>query len=302
VHFAVKGDWGDATSAQAAVTRRMCAVGRRDPFAFVLTTGDNLSPDGEATARNFWRPERCLRAQRVRWRAAWGNHDVAGDDTATVLASPRRRYAFAAGPVRVIVLDGNDPGSPAQAAFLRGQLRAAAEPVRIVAFHQPIYTAGIHPPAMEARRRWEPIMREGGVSLVLQGHNHAYERLEAGGITYITTGGGGAQLYPCVRPSRELRACRFANHFLDVTATAAEVSVRALTPSGRALERVRIPVPPGAEKTPEAVGRTSAGCTPARPGARVNADDLWRRRRPRPSGSRGSRSAGRTTPGSSAVF
>jgi acid phosphatase len=219
----------------------MCAVGRRNPFAFVLTTGDNFyAPDGVATAENFWRPERCLRAQRVRWRAAWGNHDVAGDGTARALRSPRRYYAFAAGPVRVVVLDGNDPDDPAQAAFLGGQLRAAREPVRIVAFHQPIYTAGIHPPAEEARRRWEPIMRAGGVSLVLQGHNHAYERLEAGGITYITTGGGGAQLYPCVRPAPELRACRFANHFLDVTATAQGVSLRAVAPSGEVLERVRV--------------------------------------------------------------
>ncbi|HSJ74397.1 MAG TPA: metallophosphoesterase [Miltoncostaeaceae bacterium] len=241
VHFAVKGDWGDGTRAQAAVTRRMCAEGRREPFAFVLTTGDNFSrPDGVATARTFWRPERCLRAQRVRWRAAWGNHDVAGADTARVLGSPRRYFAFAAGPARVVVLDGNDPTSSAQAAFLRDQLRAAREPVRIVAFHQPVYTAGIHPPAEDARRLWEPIMREGRVSLVLQGHNHAYERLEAGGITYITTGGGGAQLYPCVRPAPELRRCIFANHFLTVTATATAVTVRAVAPSGRTLERVRV--------------------------------------------------------------
>jgi tartrate-resistant acid phosphatase type 5 len=243
VRFAVKGDWGYGGSAQAAVTRRMCGEARRAPFAFVLTTGDNFyRPDGVATTANYWRPERCLRALGVRWRAAWGNHDVAGGDTATVLGSPRRYYAFSAGPARVVVLDGNDPGDPGQTAFLRRQLRAAAEPVRIVAFHQPIYTAGIHPPAEEARRRWEPTMRAGGVSLVLQGHNHAYERLEAGGVTYITTGGGGAPLYPCVRPSRELRRCLFAHHFLAVTATERAVSVRAVAPSGRTLERVRIPV------------------------------------------------------------
>ena len=243
VRFAVKGDWGSGTTAQAAVTRRMCAEARREPYAFVLTTGDNFyRPDGVATARTFWRPERCLLAMRVRWRAAWGNHDVAGSGTATALGSPRRYYAFAAGPARVVVLDGNAPTDPAQAAFLRAQLRAADEPVRIVAFHQPIYTAGLHPPAEDARRLWEPIMREGGVSLVLQGHNHAYERLEAGGITYITTGGGGAQLYPCVRPARELRRCLFANHFLIVTATTRAVSVRAVAPSGRTLERVRIGV------------------------------------------------------------
>lgn len=242
VRFAVKGDWGYGGSAQAAVTRRMCAEARRAPFAFVLTTGDNFyRPDGVATADNYWRPERCLRALGVRWRAAWGNHDVAGGDTATVLGSPRRRYAFSAGPARVVVLDGTDPGDPAQTAFLRRELNGAVEPVRIVAFHHPLYTAGLHPPAEDARREWGPLLRAGRVTLVLQGHNHAYERLEAGGVTYITTGGGGAPLYPCVRPSRELRRCLVEHHFLAVTATARAVSVRAVSPSGRTLERVRIP-------------------------------------------------------------
>jgi acid phosphatase len=243
VRFAVKGDWGYGGSAQAAVTRRMCAEARTAPFAFVLTTGDNFyRPDGVATAENFWRPERCLRAAGVRWRAAWGNHDAAAGDTATLLASPRRTYAFSAGPARVVVLDGNDPGNPEQTAFLRRELRTAAEPVRIVAFHQPLHTAGIHPSAEDARREWAPLPRAGRVSLVLQGHNHAYERLEVAGVTYITTGGGGAPLYPCVRPLRELRTCVAAHHFLAVTATARAVAVRVVLPSGATLERVRIPV------------------------------------------------------------
>ena len=208
VRFAVKGDWGTGSSAQAAVTRRMCAEYRRSPFAFVLTTGDNFyQPDGVATAANFTRPERCLTALGVTWRAAWGNHDLAGTSTADVLGSPRRYYAVVAGPARILVLDGNDPSDPGQLRFIRDQLRDAEEPVRIVSFHQPINTSGLHAPADEARRLWEPLLRRGRVTLVLQGHNHMYERLVVGGITYITTGGGGAQLYPCVRPAPGLRRC-----------------------------------------------------------------------------------------------
>jgi hypothetical protein len=48
-------------------------------------------------------------------------------------------------------------------------------------------------------------------------------------------------------------------------------------------------------KLAEKVGCTSAGCKPARSGARVNADASWHRRRTRPSGSLGFRSAGRAT-------
>ncbi len=243
--FAVKGDWGNATPAQAAVTRRMCAEARRRPFDFVLTTGDNFYPAGEATDANFARPERCLLRADVRWRATWGNHDVPGTGTAVALGTPRRHYAFTAGPARVIVLDGNDPAGPAQLALLRREMAAPRTGPRIVAVHQPLRTAGIHPPADEAARLWEPLLRRGGVSLVLQGHNHMYERIVAGGITYVTTGGGGAQVYPCVRLFTDgLRRCALEHHFLVVTATARAVAVRAVTPRGRTIERFRIAVPP----------------------------------------------------------
>ena len=63
------------------------------------------------------------------------------------------------------------------------------------------------------------------------------------GVTYITTGGGGAPLYPCVRPVRGLRECVLAHHFLAVTVTARAVSVRAVSTRGETIEKVRIPSP-----------------------------------------------------------
>lgn len=247
VRFAVKGDWGWGGSAQAAVTRRMCGEYRRAPFRFVATTGDNFyRPDGEATAANFTRPERCLAALGVRWHAAWGNHDAAGTGTAVALRSPRRWYAVTAGPVRLLVLDGNAPGDPGQLAFIRRQLAAAREPVRMVALHQPLHTAGIHPPSEEALRLWEPLFRRGRVTVVFQGHNHAYERFRIGALTYITTGGGGAPVYPCVRPAEGLERCLPAYHFLLVTATRARVVVRAVSPQGATLDRVVIAARPPA--------------------------------------------------------
>lgn len=246
MRFLVKGDWGTGSPAQAAVTRRMCAEARRAPVEFVLTTGDNFyAPDGTATTANYWSPERCLRALRIPWRAAWGNHDLGGASTADVLGARERYYSFVNGPVRVIVLDANDPTDTDQLRFLRLQLRDAPEPVRIVAFHQPVYTSGLHEPSADAQRLWAPRFRAGRVALVLQGHNHMYERLEVDGVTYITTGGGGAGLYPCVRPAPGLRKCVLAYNFLTVTARASAITVRATTPRGITIERIRIPIPPG---------------------------------------------------------
>lgn len=241
VRFAVKGDWGWGGQRQAAVTRRMCAEQRRAPYAFVLTTGDNFyRPDGTATAENFTRPEACLIRSGVRWRPAWGNHDLGGDGTATALGERRRWYTFASGPLRVVVLDANDPGNADQARFLRRTLAAARQPVRVVAFHQPAYTLGLHAPGETQQRLWGPVFRRHGVALVLQGHNHAYERFEVGGVTYITTGGGGSPVYPCVRFSRYVRACTAVHHFLIAEADARGVTVQAVRPDGGRIERVRI--------------------------------------------------------------
>ncbi len=241
-HFAVKGDWGWGGADQAAVTRRMCREHRRRALDFVLTTGDNFyRPDGRATESNWGRPEACLRRARVPWRAAWGNHDLGGTATAEVLGARRRWYRFRAGPATVVVLDGSHPDDPAQLRFLRRALAGASGTVSIVAFHQPAYTAGLHRGGSEQQRRWAPLFRRHRVALVLQGHNHHYERIRRGGVTYITTGGGGSPVYPCVRPlTRGLLRCLAVHHFLVVTATAGAVNVRAVGVRGRTIERVRI--------------------------------------------------------------
>lgn len=243
VRFLVKGDWGTGSSAQAAVTRRMCASHASAPARFILTTGDNFYvPDGRATRANFHRPEACLLATGLPWRAAWGNHDLGGTSTATELRSPRRWYSFAEGPVRVVVLDGNQPSNTAQRAFLERTLTAAEEPVRIAVIHQPPYTAGLHRPDTTTQRVLVPLFRTHGVSLVLSGHNHSYERIVNGGVTYIVSGGGGAQVYPCVRMPAGLATCTPEHHFLEVDASREAIGVRAVRRDGSIIERVDVPV------------------------------------------------------------
>lgn len=243
VRFLVKGDWGTGSTAQADIARRMCASHAAKPASFILTTGDNFySPDGTATRATFDRPEACLLATGLRWRATWGNHDIGGTSTATRLGSPNRWYSFAQGPLRVIVLDGNQPSSSAQLAFLKRTLERAREPVRIVSIHQPVYTAGLHEPSTTEQRLMVPLFRKYGVSLVLSGHNHSYEHIVTGGITYIVSGGGGAQVYPCVRMPAGLVTCTPEYNFLEVDASPATIAVRAVRRDGSTLASVSVPV------------------------------------------------------------
>jgi acid phosphatase len=141
----------------------------------------------------------------------------------------------------VIVLDSNAPDDPRQLRFLRRETRPGAARPRVVVFHHPIATAGLHRPDDAQRRLWEPLFRRGRVALVLQGHNHHYERIERGGLTIVTTGGGGAPVYPCVFPVAGLRSCRPVHHFLAIEATPGAIGVTAMRPDGEVLDRFRIP-------------------------------------------------------------
>jgi acid phosphatase len=244
VRFAVKGDWGAGSQAQRDVSARMCARWDRERFPLIVTTGDNFYPLGTATAQTFGRPERCLLRRGVRYRAAWGNHDVPGPSTRTALRSPARWYTFLAGPARLVMLDANQPSNPAQLRFLERVLAAERTRPVIVAYHQPTRTAGLHRPQTVQQRVWEPLFVRYGVRLVLQGHNHLYERIRHRGVTYVTSGGGGASLYPCLRKVAGLVVCNPIHHFLLVEVTPTKIGVRAIDTRGAVFDRFRFDLAP----------------------------------------------------------
>lgn len=111
-------------------------------------------------------------------------------------------HAFDYGGIRFLMLnsedDFEDPAGP-QLQWLQAQLLDAAADagVREVVpvFHRPYYTLSRSAPRMAARNAVHPLLRDGGVRLVLTGHNHGYERFEVEGVTYVVEAGGGAFLY-----------------------------------------------------------------------------------------------------------
>jgi 3',5'-cyclic AMP phosphodiesterase CpdA len=238
VRFAVIGDWGAGTPAQRAVAERMCAVRRTHPFDVVVTAGDNFyGPDGTATRRTFDVPEACLLRARITWRATWGNHDVAGASTGTVLGAKNRWYSWRLGSVELFMLDSNQTASAAQRRWLQTALASSRAPVKIAVFHHPPYTGGFHVDNEGVKRAWVPLFRQYRVALVVSGHNHAYEHSRVDGIDYVVSGGGGAATYPCVSRPPTLLYCRSLHHFLLVEATGATVGVMAVTSDGGTLDR-----------------------------------------------------------------
>ncbi|HEX2258178.1 MAG TPA: metallophosphoesterase [Actinomycetota bacterium] len=235
--FAVKGDWGAGTPEQAAITQQMCRSRQTTPFDVVVTTGDNFyRPDSLATQTNYYGPEACLISHPGHtWRAAWGNHDVAGDSTFRVLGA-ERYYRWSAGLLDFFVLDSNRAADPVQAEWLARQLEESRAAVKVAVFHHSPYTAGLHENNQDVRRLWVPLFERFGVRLVLTGHNHGYEHSVVNGIHYVVTGGGGATIYPCVGAETWLLKCLAVNHFLLVDAVGARLTVTALDSSGGVID------------------------------------------------------------------
>jgi hypothetical protein len=122
-------------------------------------------------------------------------------------------YSFDYGPVHFAVIDTwsyqgasseQQTIDDVQANWLKRDLAASRKPWKIAMLHTPIWQCTRGVPAMQAQLT--PLLKDGGVHLVLQGHQHYYSHAETEGpyegMTYLTLGGGGARLNPeatCVR-------------------------------------------------------------------------------------------------------
>lgn len=236
-HFAVLGDFGSGLPDQKRVADRMCALRERHPFDLVLTTGDNVYPDGDPALFDevFLEPYGCLFDAGVRFRAVLGNHDVLTRNGRPELNEPafgmkRRNYVVRTNGVRFVMVDSNE----LRRDWLRKALRAeAGDRWTIAVFHHPVRSSGEHgsTPGFETLPK---LFARRGVDLVLNGHDHNYEAtVPLRRIRYVVTGGGGAVIRPCGEPGWFTDVCRSRYHFLFVTTGPGSVKVRAVAPSGR---------------------------------------------------------------------
>jgi hypothetical protein len=169
----------------------------------------------------------------VPWMPALGNHEMEvgagaqGYDgvlsrfsvPATGAPGVGSTYTFRYSNVAVVALDANDASYeiPAnrgwtegrQDAWLEETLAAHRRDPRvdwIVAYyhHCSYCTNAVHASDLGPRERWDPLFAAHGVDLVVNGHNHCYERthalregsvVEKGGTVFVTAGGGGQVAY-----------------------------------------------------------------------------------------------------------
>lgn len=195
VRFAMIGDSGTGEHPQREVAQQMVAFRRDFPFDFVVMLGDNIygSKTDEDFKRKFEQPYKDLRDASVKFYASLGNHDHTSERLyAPFNMNGQRYYTFKAGNAQFFALDSNymDPG---QMDWLDHQLSSSNATWKICFFHHPLYSHGkFHGSDLDLRARLEPMLIKYKVDVVLNGHEHVYERVKPQkGIYYFVLGSSG---------------------------------------------------------------------------------------------------------------
>ena len=192
--FAVIGDTGTGDSNQYRLAARLAEFRQSFPFEFVVMLGDNTY-GGETAAdfeRRFEVPYKPLLDEGLKFYAALGNHDTPNQRFYKPFNMRGERY-YSFKPkngVRFFSLDSTYM-SPEQLQWLEKELAASGSEWQIAFFHHPLYSSGgRHGSDRALRDQLEPVFIKHGVDVVLQGHDHFYERIKPQhGIHYFVVGG-----------------------------------------------------------------------------------------------------------------
>jgi acid phosphatase len=216
VRFAALGDAGTGNSEQRAVAEQMLAVQRRSQFDLTLFLGDNIYESGSPREieKKFLKPYRRLLQNGVEVRGSIGNHDARsetgvllqqlifgmGAKTYYSFVKNDRLIEFFALDSTLLINEASDPAREAQLRWFENRLAESKAVWKIVFLHHPLYSsAKRHGNAssdekdvLRLRQSIEPLLVKYAVDIVLNGHDHVYERPKMqAGIQYFTSGSGG---------------------------------------------------------------------------------------------------------------
>lgn len=199
-----------------------------------------------------------------------GNHDYVFADAqayvkvhavpaAGVPAVDRGRYySFDWGEVHFVALDTNTPfynvfvSNGEMLRWLEADLAQSRQRWRVVYFHHPPFPTAVHTDdtiCKEVRDTIAPILERQGVHLVLNGHEHLYDRTKprqdgmfsdsGPGTTYVISGGAGSSVYSGAHPTFLVKTAG-VSHYLRVTVTETQMTVQAVMGGGKILDEFQV--------------------------------------------------------------
>lgn len=195
--FAVLGDFGTGSREQYELAGMMARVHEVFPFELVTTVGDNLygSQRPQDFKNKFEIPYKPLLDAGVKFYASLGNHDAREQQYYKLFNMDGKLYYSFKAPkqnVRFFPLDTTYLDTD-QIAWVEKALQGSNEDWKIAYFHHPPYSSGDrHGSDVRLREVLEPLFVKYNVSVVLNGHDHFYERVKPQkGIVYFVVGSGG---------------------------------------------------------------------------------------------------------------
>ncbi|NUU95107.1 hypothetical protein XO10_02200 [Marinitoga sp. 1135] len=175
---------------------------------FVINVGDMVE-NGENI--NYWTNFfNTIKGLNIPYFPIPGNHEKNSKYYYAAFILPegggfqnKQWYSFKYGNLNFILLDSiiinNSELFKQETIWLEQTLKNNKNYINIIIFHYPFWNNSIYAWRRDNKileKKWRPIFEKYNVKLVFNGHVHAYERFELNGITYITTGGGGAPFDP----------------------------------------------------------------------------------------------------------
>lgn len=191
----------------------------------VFTAGDNAYPNG--TAEDF---QKCYDPTWGRFKARTyptpGNHEYNSPNGDPYYAYFGARsgavgkgyYSYELGEWHIVALNSNidaQTGSE-QERWLKADLAAHPKACTLAYWHHPVFSSGLHGNNPKMKDIWQTLY-DAGVDVVVNGHDHQYERFAAQnpegkaepkrGIREFVVGTGGAELreLATVRPNSEVQ-------------------------------------------------------------------------------------------------
>lgn len=250
--------YGDPRPGESETTRNHAAVVAQmrmhDPM-FALVLGDMVD-DGSVPSmwEEFFAVESAI-ARRTALYPTMGDNDYAGGSGLHAAYFPRLDpgyYRFEWAGVQFFALrawdtrgsqprEDYDADSP-QIRWLESQLsteEAQAAPFRVVFLHDPVYISRGRS-SDDLRRALAPILRKHRVDVVFASW-HLYERSHDRGVTYVISGGAGAEILWMERdPSFPSQAEARRHHFCRVDVTANAMTIRGIAADGTVLDNITL--------------------------------------------------------------
>ncbi|MFH1744098.1 MAG: metallophosphoesterase, partial [bacterium] len=206
--------YGDSRSDTETHSKIAALIAREEPD-IVINTGDLVS---DGSQYDQWKPqlfEPILPfASSIPWFTVPGNHEHESVHYYNYMSLPGNESWWSTdyANVHIVGLDSclaSDEDSE-QYRWLLQDLQDNRQEWTLACFHHPLFTAHPTRSAPPYRWAWQSLFQEYGVDLAVSGHDHYYHRTYQIGsvdlepkrdVVHITTGGGGASLYPTVEQS-----------------------------------------------------------------------------------------------------